>query len=139
MSAMGPAFFRGADAVCLCFDITERRSFDNLESWRQLFFQHSRTADPQQVPMLVLGNKADLDEQRQVRAEEARRWCRERGNLQYLEVSAKDDVNVATAMRAAATTVLEGLAREEPTPEIPVVPVLVLGRRAESADGPCAC
>lgn len=139
MSAMGPAFFRGADAVCLCFDITDKKSFENLESWRQLFFQHSRAASPSEVPFVVLGTKADLAEQRTVYAAEVRKWCRERGNLQYFEVSAKDDNNVETAFRATASIALAAMASEpEPEPEIPHMPVLVLGKQP-NPNPPCAC
>ena len=139
MTGMAPAFFRGVDVVCLCFDLTERKGFENLENWRNLFYEHSRATNPNAVPMLVLGNKADLVDQRQVRADEVRRWCRERGDLQYFEVSAKDDVNVGTAMRAATCAALAALEQDPDPPIIPEVPTLVLGRSTATNNGPCSC
>ena len=44
--SLGRAFYRGAEACVLVFDITNRQSFDNLSTWRSEFFEKSMPKDP---------------------------------------------------------------------------------------------
>jgi len=138
MSALGPAFFRSSDAVCLCFDLTSRASFEHLGQWRDLFLQYSRSDDPTTVPTMVLANKSDLPGERQVTRSEAERWCREHLNAPYFEVSAKDDTNVRSAFTACASAALAARQAEPilpPVNDIPVVPILL----KPPTPPPCAC
>jgi GTPase SAR1 family protein len=49
--------------------------------------------DLKRIPIIVFGNKIDLDEQREVTFEEAEMFCKEFG-LPFFECSAKDNFNV---------------------------------------------
>eukprot|EP01048_Picozoa_sp_COSAG05_P022566 COSAG05_NODE_4564_length_1460_cov_60.811903_2_plen_149_part_00 len=64
--SLGVAFYRGADACVLVYDITVAKSFENLESQRDEFLILAGPRDPEHFPFMVLGNKSDL-ENRQVR------------------------------------------------------------------------
>merc|ERR1719450_252748 len=59
--SLGVAFYRGADACILVFDITNPKSFDNLDSWREEFLGQASPSDPDEFPFVVLGNKIDVD------------------------------------------------------------------------------
>lgn len=50
-------------------------------------------ADEEKIPLLLVGNKSDLEERRRVSVEEARRKAEEWG-AQYVETSAKTRANV---------------------------------------------
>lgn len=50
-------------------------------------------AEEDKIPLLVVGNKSDLEERRQVSVEEARGKAEEWG-VQYVETSAKTRANV---------------------------------------------
>lgn len=50
-------------------------------------------AEEDKIPLLVVGNKSDLEERRQVPVEEARSKAEEWG-VQYVETSAKTRANV---------------------------------------------
>jgi len=65
--SLGSAFYRGADACVLVFDITDVKSFESLETWRDEFLVSASAPDPQHFPFVVLGNKCDLESQRAVR------------------------------------------------------------------------
>lgn len=54
-NTLGSIFFRGSDACLLVYDVTNKRSFDNLDAWATEFQRHV----PHRVPMIVIGNKAD--------------------------------------------------------------------------------
>lgn len=80
------SYYRGAHGVIIVFDVGERRSFDNLAMWMG---EVERYAKPG-VPMILVGNKTDLVERREVGEEEAKAFAESRG-LVYVEVSAKAD------------------------------------------------
>jgi len=55
----------------LVYDITSRESFENVSKWMQ---QIRSQADPGIVQILI-GNKSDLGDRRQVKQEEALAFC----------------------------------------------------------------
>lgn len=61
--SLGPAFYRGADAAILVFDVNSTKTFEDLESWRNEFLTHTRDqrTDQKKFPFVVLGNKIDVD------------------------------------------------------------------------------
>ena len=61
------SFFMGSDCVLLVFDLTDRESFQHLGSWRQEFEQATNTEGQEGFPFVVLGNKSDLEDSREVR------------------------------------------------------------------------
>jgi Ras-related protein Rab-7A len=62
--SLGVAFYRGADACLLVYDVTDPKSLDHLESWRKDFLRQLgfEENDPQlqNFPFVVLGNKVDM-------------------------------------------------------------------------------
>jgi len=50
----------------LVHDVTEAKSFDSLESWMDEFIAHAAPRNAEKFPFVVLGNKADLGNKRQV-------------------------------------------------------------------------
>ncbi|KAH8388415.1 hypothetical protein KR093_005970 [Drosophila rubida] len=102
---LGPAFYRGADCCILVFDVTDRKSFQNLNSWWDTFFSLADTKNPNQFPIIVVGNKIDL-ENRQVSKIEAERLCKS-FSIPYIECSAKDGTHVKEAFESLATKVVE--------------------------------
>jgi GTPase SAR1 family protein len=73
------------------YDITDPQSFSNIETWRKHFVLKSQPEDPNNVPILVLGNKLDLELEgpRQISSEEGSSYCRNNGNMIFYETSAK--------------------------------------------------
>ncbi|KAL7727821.1 hypothetical protein ACLKA6_019757 [Drosophila palustris] len=104
--SLGPAFYRGADCCILVFDVTNRRSFDSLNSWRNEFFLQANPPDPHSFPFVVLGNKMDDSDKRQVSMREAQQWCKTH-DLIYYETSAKDDSCVYLAFETITALVLD--------------------------------
>lgn len=111
--SISKAYYRNAVGVILVFDITERKSFDDLPSW--LNDVHA-LCDPNAVIQLI-GNKCDLGSQRVVTLAEAEQFA-EHHHMQYLETSAKAGQNVREAFVRVATTIMsKGLRPSNPPVE----------------------
>lgn len=104
--SLGVAFYRGADSCVLVHDITDAKSFDNLESWMDEFLAHAAPRNADHFPFAVLGNKSDLGAKRQVSASKAKNWCASKGDIPFFETSAKDAVNVELAFQTIAKAAL---------------------------------
>ncbi|PWA77509.1 hypothetical protein CTI12_AA219640 [Artemisia annua] len=59
--SLGVAFYRGADCCVLVHDVNVKKSFDNLNNWREEFLIQASPSDPENFPFVVLGNKVDVD------------------------------------------------------------------------------
>jgi Ras-related protein Rab-7A len=110
--SLGSAFYRGADACVLVFDITSSDSFSHINSWKDEFEVQAGQKD-----VVLLGNKADLAEKRAVFQRGAQSWCQKQGRddspIQYFETSAKDSTNVEQAFLTVARAALQRKVTQE--------------------------
>ncbi|KAG7231528.1 hypothetical protein INR49_011588 [Caranx melampygus] len=89
-AAIRDNYFRSGEGFLLVFSITEHESFTATSEFRE---QILRVKEEEAIPLLLVGNKSDLEERRQVTAEEAAGKAGEWG-VQYVETSAKTRANV---------------------------------------------
>ncbi len=80
------SFYRGARAVALVYDVTDRLSWDNLPRWQAEIAKIAPAAR-----YVVVGNKIDL--YRTVQREEAETWANSQG-FPYIETSALTEIGV---------------------------------------------
>jgi len=106
-NSLGKVFYRGADCCILVVDITKAKSLKALDFWRNEFILHAEVGDEPGFPFLVIGNRLDMEHERQISREEMISWCQQHKVHQYVETSAKTAQNVETAFRLAATEVLK--------------------------------
>ena len=99
-------FYRGADCCILTFSLNSEESFKNLALWKSEFIHYADVADVESFPFVVLGNKVDLPQEREVSSDEASEWCQKQGIL-YFETSAKSAVNVNLAFKEAVKKTLD--------------------------------
>ena len=90
--ALTKNFMRNKDGVLFVYDISSRGSFEDLNSWYNLYKEEN-----EQIVGLILGNKCDKDKDREVNKEEAEKFAEDH-NLKYLETSAKLDKKVKKAI-----------------------------------------
>lgn len=64
-------FYRGAQCVFLTYDITRAETFRNIKDWLAEIRQHAA----EDVLVYLIGNRADLEESRQVTRDEAIEFC----------------------------------------------------------------
>jgi len=94
-------YYKGAHGCILVYDITDRQSFQDIENWLGEVRQH---ASPNIVKILV-GNKSDLKEQRQVSYQEGKEFADSLG-MQFLETSAKEKMNIDEAFITLTKAIL---------------------------------
>jgi len=90
--SLASSYYRGAVGALLCYDITERSSFNNIPIWLK---EVEDNAEKDCLVMLV-GNKMDLEEQRAIQVRDGRSFARKNG-LAFIETSALDATGVDTA------------------------------------------
>ena len=83
------AYYRGANGVILVYDITNNETFQHVQDW----LDEVHKAAGESVTKLVVGNKADLVQQRQVNESQASQYAQS-VNASFIETSAKTAVNV---------------------------------------------
>jgi Ras-related protein Ral-A len=89
-AAIRDNYYRSGDGFICVFSITEHESFQNTQEFRE---QIMRVLDDEEVPFILVGNKADLVELRKVTKSEAEQRAKEWG-CEYVETSAKTRLNV---------------------------------------------
>jgi Ras-related protein Rab-7A len=100
--SLGTAFYRGADACVLVYDITNDQSFKQIEMWRSSFLEQSSPEETEKFPFLLCGNKSDLQTARAVSTQDGERLAKQY-NMFFYETSALDGNNVETAIRKIAS------------------------------------
>lgn len=89
-SAMREQYMRTGEGFLLVYSIASRSSFEEIIAFHQ---QILRVKDKDQFPMVIIGNKCDLDKERQVSEEEGQAIARQ-FNCPFMETSAKHRINV---------------------------------------------
>jgi len=105
-AGLGTQFFRGSDGVIFVYDVTKRETFDALEQWRKTFLIQAGEEGNENFPMLIIGNKIDLDN-RAVSTKELQEWCKSHGSLIGLETSVKDCINVDKAFQTIVQMIVD--------------------------------
>ncbi|XP_028314829.1 ras-related protein Rab-41 isoform X1 [Gouania willdenowi] len=103
-----PSYIRDSTIAVVVYDITNLNSFQQTSKW----IDDVRTERGSDVIIMLVGNKTDLADKRQVSVEAAERKAREL-NVMYIETSAKAGYNVKQLFRRVAAA-LPGM---DSTPE----------------------
>ncbi|EDQ87607.1 uncharacterized protein MONBRDRAFT_9855 [Monosiga brevicollis MX1] len=92
-SAMRDQYMRTGEGFLCVYSIDNKRSFDEIGKFRE---QILRVKDADSVPMIICGNKCDLEDKREVSTEEAKALAKQYG-VPFLETSAKRRIKVDEA------------------------------------------
>jgi len=95
--SMAKSFYKNADGIFVCFSLTDKKSFENIESWLSQIKEEAGD----DVTLLLVGNKADVVDKRMVTPEEIEK-LKEKTKVMYFETSAKDGTNVEEAFEYIA-------------------------------------
>jgi Ras-related protein Rab-7A len=117
--SLGVAFYKGAECCVLVYDITNPKSFETLNTWKEDFLMQAAPKDPEHFPFVLIGNKVDLEPERKVLTNKALEWCKQNGEIGLFETSAKDSTNVNDAFEKVAREALKnqntGIILPDPT------------------------
>lgn len=79
------------------FSLTSRKSFDIAVSCRQRIVKLLHGFEPKEIPMILVGNKVDLVNERQIDTKEGEELA-EKFGCKYFEISTKENINVAECL-----------------------------------------
>jgi Ras-related protein Rab-4B len=106
------SYYRGAAGALLVYDITSRETYNTLTTW----LTDARTLASPNICIILLGNKKDLDADREVTFLEASRFAQE-NELMFLETSAASGENVEEAFLKCSRSILTKIEAGELDPE----------------------
>lgn len=103
-SFVRPPFYRGATAIVYVFDLTRRSSFQNILAWKS----EVEKVIGDGKPSMLVGNKIDLTDRREVGEKEGEALKDEINAIGYYETSAKEDRGVHPVFKDITLAILKG-------------------------------
>ena len=94
------AYYKNSVCALVVYDISSRDSFNNVMSW----IEDCKNQSPKTIFMVLVGNKCDLEDKRQVSYEEGKELA-DKNQLLFFESSAKDGINVDEIFLNSATEI----------------------------------
>ena len=95
-------YYKNTVCAVVVYDISNRESFDNVISW----IEDCKLNSPKSVFIILVGNKCDLEEERQVSTEEGSEFATRYG-LNFFETSAKNSMNIEEIFKDSVDFIAE--------------------------------
>ena len=103
---------KGAEGIILMYDVTKRSTFEAITDW----VQSIKEAKGENFPVVLIGNKCDLNEEREIDKEEGENEAKKNGFL-FFETSNKEGTNVEEAVLALISKVVELRKNQKKNPQ----------------------
>ena len=95
------SLIKNTDGIILIYDVTNESSFKAVPDW----IQSAREKKGENYPMIILGNKIDLEDERKVKTEDGEELAQKYG-LDFYEISNKENVNIENAILTLVKKIL---------------------------------
>ncbi|GAB4854665.1 Ras- protein RABA5a [Ancistrocladus abbreviatus] len=105
--AVTSAYYRGAVGALLVYDISRRQTFESIGRWLNELHTHS----DMNVVTILVGNKSDLKDAREVPTAEGKALAEAQG-LFFIETSALDSSNVTAVFQTVVKEIYNILSRK---------------------------
>ncbi|KAK4266547.1 hypothetical protein QN277_027446 [Acacia crassicarpa] len=105
--AVTSAYYRGAVGALIVYDITRTTTFESVGRWLDELQTHCDTT----MAMMLVGNKCDMVDIRNVSTEEGKSLAESEG-LFFMETSALDSTNVDTAFEMVIREIYNNVSRK---------------------------
>ncbi|TFJ83823.1 hypothetical protein NSK_004925 [Nannochloropsis salina CCMP1776] len=133
-----PSYIRDSSVAVVVYDITNRASFLNTSKW----VDDVRNERGNDVIIMLVGNKTDLSDRRQVSTEEGEDKAKQ-DNIMFIETSAKAGFNIKPLFRKLATA-LPGMESAQTQGSANLIDIKLAAAPASSSDqadtrSRCAC
>ena len=94
-------YYQSSDGFIIVYDITNSESFQTLDYW----IEEIKSNSHEFTKMILVGNKCDLEDERQVKKEEGKDYAKKE-KIKFYEVSAKEGTNINTAFDTLVKNIL---------------------------------
>lgn len=129
-----PSYIRDSSVAVVVYDISNANSFQQTSKW----IDDVRTERGSDVIIMLVGNKTDLADKRQISTEEGERKAKDLG-VMFIETSAKAGYNVKQLFRRVAAA-LPGMEPEKRDPQMVDVTLKDVPQNPEQKkSGWCRC
>ena len=98
--SMTRIYYKNSSCAFIVYDITEKESFNHVESW----ISECKKIAPETVLLVLIGNKSDLNESREVSYEEGLKFA-EKNKMLFFETSAKNGVNIENIFKKSVENI----------------------------------
>ena len=102
------AYYKGAKGSLLVYDITNPKTFENLDRW----ISDLKTNGDEKISIVLLGNKSDLESDRKISLEQGKEKA-EFYKLAFMETSALNGNNIERAFNELISDVYRGELKNE--------------------------
>ena len=111
--AITRTYYKGAIGALLVYDITRKETFIHVTKW----LEEVRNNSSKTITVILIVNKKDLEDKRQVSYEEGEAFAKENG-LMFLETSAKTAYNVVESFNLSAQCILNNIQKNGVDPTV---------------------
>jgi len=108
-ASLGPMYYRDATCAMIVYAVTSAESFQRAKQWVK---EVQQKGSPD-VFILIVGNKIDLESEREVARADALQYAQDNG-AQFIETSAKNNVNVREAFLKCMQHVSDSYPQSKP-------------------------
>eukprot|EP01015_Nassula_variabilis_P001205 TRINITY_DN1064_c0_g1_i6.p2 TRINITY_DN1064_c0_g1~~TRINITY_DN1064_c0_g1_i6.p2 ORF type:complete len:145 (-),score=28.04 TRINITY_DN1064_c0_g1_i6:61-450(-) len=105
--------YKGAYGAVLVYDITRPNTFEALDKWIDDFRENAG----EEAVVLIVGNKSDLEAERQISTQQGLEYANSRG-LAFLETSAKEGTNIENAFERLVQEIYNNMEDDEEEEEV---------------------
>lgn len=100
------SYYRNIAGAIIVYDITNKSSFDNINNW----IKKIKNENPCDIPILIVGNKIDLNVNREVEFKDLENYASNKGYL-YRETSVKYNTNIDELFFSLSENILSKIER----------------------------
>ena len=100
------AYYKNSVCALVVYDITNRESFNHIQSW----IEDCKTQSPKTVLLVLVGNKSDLNSERQVNYDEGMELAN-KNKMIFYETSAKTGKNINEIFNKSVETIAEKISQ----------------------------
>ena len=94
-------FIKKANGILLLYDITNKYSFQSVNKWMESI----KEAAGEKISVILIGNKCDLEKEREVSKEEGKEKAKQ-FNIPFYETSCKEGININEVFETLAEDIL---------------------------------
>ena len=121
-------FYRNTSLAIIVYDVNNKKSFENLDTWLRDLRQHTEP----EIPIFIVGNKSDLE--RNVTTEEAKIFSQSNRTCYFAECSAKKGYNVKEIFFEAAKYLYGNYKKFKEQNKMPMANRLKLDKNNDNED-----